>query len=143
VEQPIYIRHIIIILSCNSILVVILIIFAGFVHHMRSFNISRRLENTLQRNIQTVNTNSINEQVETKINELKQDIQGINRILKVQERQINCVEYEVFEFTNKRSHHRSLSSTSVNSGSNIEFKTSSTVINDNNIGSIFFLDPHV
>jgi TolA-binding protein len=112
---------------------------------MRSLNISRRLENTLQRNIQTINTNSINElqQVETKINKLIQDIQGVNRILKVQERQINCVEYRVFELSNKRSHHRSLSSTSVNSGSNIEYKSSSTVINDNNIGSIFFLDPHV
>jgi hypothetical protein len=97
VEQPIYLRQIIIILSCYSIKVVFFIIYACSVHHMRSLSISRRLENTLQRNIQTIFTNKINElqQVETKLNKLKQDIQGVNRVLKVQERQINCFEYEV------------------------------------------------
>jgi hypothetical protein len=82
VEQPIYIRQVIMIFSCYSVIVFILILLTGFGFYMRGFNISKRLENNLQRNIQTVNTNNIDElkQVEAKLNKLVVDIQGMNRI---------------------------------------------------------------
>ncbi len=67
----------------------------------------------------------------------------MNRILKAQERQIISVEWEVFELSLKASQQRSLSSTSLNIGSNIDFRSSSAVINNEKIGSIFILDPHV
>jgi len=116
VEQPIYIRQVIMIFSCLSVIVFILILLTGFGFYMRGLNISKRLENNLQRNIQTVNTNNIDEleQVEAKLNKLVVDIQGMNRILKAQERQIISVECEVFELSLKASQQRSLSSTSLN-----------------------------
>ncbi len=145
VEQPIYIRQVIMIFSCLSVIVFILILLTGFGFYMRGLNISKRLENNLQRNIQTVNTNNIDEleQVEAKLNKLVVDIQGMNRILKAQERQIISVECEVFELSLKASQQRSLSSSSLNLGSNIDFRSSSAVINNENIGSIYILDPHV
>jgi hypothetical protein len=76
------------------------------------------------------------------LNKLVEDIQGVKRLLKAHDRQLLELETQVFQLFEKNSS-KSLSSNSLLSVKDMNLMASSTVINDENIGAIYILDPLV
>ncbi len=76
------------------------------------------------------------------MSKLVEDIQGVKSLLKAHDRQLLELETQVFQLFEKNSS-KSLSSNSLLSVKDMNLMASSTVINDENIGAIFILDPLV
>jgi hypothetical protein len=133
-----------IIFSIFALASLLFIFLASLFFYRKTIKNSRILETSLNRSIQTININNLTEHQlgGTRLNKLVEDIQGVKRLLKAHDRQLLELETQVFQLFEKNSS-KSLSSNSLLSVKDMNLMASSTVINDENIGAIFILDPLV
>jgi hypothetical protein len=133
-DTPVSLKQVIIIITMPFLTVLLFIFLSVFCYYKKSLKNMRILDNNLRKSLATLSLNILieNQLADTKIHKLNQDIQTVNRIIKLHERLIKDVETDLNRLFEK-------SGFSVHS-SKSDIMADSTIIQHDKIGSHFILD---